>query len=297
MIAAPAQIVIMVRPAVFGYNKQTAATNIFQQPPVSTGPSVQRQAFGEFEAMVRLLRQHGIQVLVFQQNNPHCPDAVFPNNWFSVFPDRIILYPLEAANRRAERRPDWIRFVAPRRSIVDLTQAELSGQYLEGTGSLVADHQHRRVYAARSSRTHDVLAELWSQYMEYELILFDAHTADQRPIYHTNVLLSIGERMAVLCTEVVAAKDRECVVKKLSEHHRLVTITEKQLFAFCANIFLLRNYRQQRFWIMSEQAFQKLNPMQIDDLRMDGSLLYCPLATIERMGGGSARCLLAELYE
>ncbi len=297
MIAAPAQSVIMVRPAVVGYNMQTAATNIFQRLPASSGPSIQQHAFGEFDGMVRLLRQHGVHVLIFQQSNPQCPDAIFPNNWFSVFPDRIILYPLEAENRRAERRPDWIRFVAPRRLVVDFTEAETSGQYLEGTGSLVADHLHRRVYAARSSRTHDALAKSWSQQMEYELILFDAHTAAQQPIYHTNVLLSIGARIAVLCTDVVAAKDRERVIKKLSEHHRLVPLTEEQLFAFCANILLLRNYRHQRFWVMSTQAFEKLSDRQKEDLHTDGSLLYCPLPTIEHVGGGSARCLLAELYE
>lgn len=293
----PAAAVMMVRPAYFASNAQTQSTNAFQRSGCATAADVLTKAQQEFDALRRRLMQHHIIVLAFQQPATcTSPDAVFPNNWISFHPERIVLYPLMAENRRSERRPGWAMMLADGRPVTDLSDFEQQGLYLEGTGSLVLDRRHRRAYAALSPRTSSRLVEHFCRLMRYEAIMFDTDLPNGQPAYHTNVVLSIGERIAVICADVIVPGQRQAVLAKLQQTHAVVTLSRQQLFSFCGNILLLRNRYGQNFWVMSQSAFKYFTPQQRELLLRDGGLLQQDIPVIEQVGGGSVRCMLAEVF-
>jgi hypothetical protein len=292
----------MIRPRAFGPNPETAASNAFQTATYCAATDRAR-AGAEFEDLAEALNRAGVGTLVFEDTPaPAKPDAVFPNNWVSFHDDgTVVLYPMAAANRRAERRLDIIHDLSVRhglqiRRVVDLSPLEREGLYLEGTGSLVLDHPHRVAYAALSVRTCRGALEEFSHRMQFECVPFTTSDLQGRPIYHTNVLMSIGVGFAVVCVEAIAAAhERQEVLRRLrASGRRVIEITLAQLTAFAANILELSG--DGPVIAMSAAARRAFTPEQLDTLAEAAPLLVVPLATIEAAGGGSVRCMLAEIF-
>jgi len=295
----------MVRPACFGFNLETAASNAFQQsaePP--GGDEAQRLALVEFDGLAKALRDAGVEVLIAPDTaRPVKPDAIFPNNWVSFHVDgTVVLYPMLAPNRRAERREEVLeqvvregRFHVSR--TVDLTHREAEGKFLEGTGSLVLDRAHRVAYASLSPRTDlDVLGE-FAQILDYELVTFEAQDAAAQPVYHTNVVMAIGTRFAVVCGEAIAhPQHREAVFNKLrAAGHDIVDITQRQMQEFAGNLLELSTAGGPII-ALSTTAWRSLGPAQRRILESYAKAVPVAIPTIERIGGGGVRCMLAELH-
>jgi hypothetical protein len=297
--------VLMVRPARFGFNPQTAASNAFQHlGKGAEADRVQSMVLREFDAAARALDGAGAEVLVFSDSpEPPKPDAIFPNNWVSFHADgTVALYPLMAPNRRAERREEILAHVVRAGAFhvsrtVDLTHREAEDKYLEGTGSVVLDRTHRIAYACSSPRTDlDVLGE-FAQQLDYELVTFDSRDAQGRPIYHTNVLMAIGKSFAVVCGESIAAPNsRDAVFSRLqATGHEIVDISLAQMENFAGNILELAASRGNLI-ALSTTALGSLNPAQQKTLEAHATLVPASIPTIERLGGGGMRCMLAEIH-
>ncbi len=300
-----ATAVMMVRPARFQSNPQTAESNRFQGNFDAPAAVQQAAALREFDGLVQALEASGVRVLVFDDTpEPHTPDAIFPNNWVSFHADgTVVLYPMEAENRRTERRHDIVEMLAEQhgfvvRNIVDLTHHEAKGHYLEGTGSMVLDRVNRIAYACLSSRTHlDPLGD-FAQRLDYEVVSFDALDAGGVPIYHTNVLMNVGEALAVICAEAIPRDDqRKAVLERLEQSgHRVMELSFAQLQAFAGNMLELRSSSGTRVVAMSQRARDALTDSQLEILRSNGEVVSAPIDAIERSAGGSVRCMLAEIH-
>ncbi len=302
-----ADAVLMVRPARFGYNPETAPSNAFQRERY--GDDLAAVARAEFDGFSAALSDAGVRFCIVEDTpEPPKPDALFPNNWVSFHADgTVVLYPLQAANRRPERRREVLDAVIEHfgfrvARILDLTHHERQGRFLEGTGSLVLDHRHRLAFACRSPRTDAwVLAE-WAGELNYELIVFDA--ADRRgvPIYHTNVLLSVLERAALVGTEAIAPADRGHVLERLrSAGREVIDIDHEQIEHFVGNVLELATGNEvlgeSRVLTMSESARRALPEATFARISScTDSVLSVSVPTIERAGGGSVRCMLAEVF-
>jgi hypothetical protein len=311
--AAPRQqcadAVLMVRPAAFGYNPDTAATNSFQPPQDPRAADASAHARSEFEQLLRALTSEGVSVCAVDDSTaPAKPDAVFPNNWLSFHQDgTLVLYPLQSASRRVERRREVIdaavqelRFKVSRE--LDLTHYESEGKFLEGTGSLVLDHVQRVAYACVSPRTHpEVLAE-WARELEYETVSFPATNRAGVPLYHTNVMMCIGARVVVIGTQAIAPADRERVLARLRLSGReIIEIGHAEMARFAGNMLELGTWDEalgdSRVLVMSETARRALKPEVFAQLSgCTDAVLAVPVPTIERLGGGSVRCMLAEVF-
>ena len=297
--------VLMVRPARFGCNAQTAASNAFQaKPGAGAADDPQSVALGEFHGLAQALERAGVDVFIAADSDqPPKPDAIFPNNWVSFHHDgTVALYPMLAPNRRWERRDEVLeqvvrdgRFRVSR--TVDLTHRESEEKYLEGTGSVVLDRAHGIAYACISPRTDlDVLGE-FAQALDYDLMTFDALDPKGCAVYHTNVLMAIGTGFAVVCSEaIVDAGHRAAVLAKLrATGHDLVEITQAQMAQFGANVLELAAPKGNLI-ALSGTALRSLNPRQRRVLESHATLLAAEIPTIERVGGGGVRCMLAEIH-
>jgi len=298
----------MVRPAHFGFNAQTAQSNRFQRPP-QDGASAQA-ARAEWAALAQAIASAGVRVCSVEDTEvPIKPDAVFPNNWVSFHDDgTIVLYPMQAANRRLERRMEVLAAVEHElrfrcRHLLDLSREEEAGRYLEGTGSLVLDHIERVAYACRSARTDESLVREWARAMRYEPEVFDAAGPDGAPIYHTNVMLAIGARCAVICSDSVLPGDRGRVLARLRASGRaLIEIDYAVMHEFAGNLLELQRPAPdggaQSLLVMSTRARAALGTERLSRIAaaVDG-ILDIPLPTIETVVGGGARCMLAEVPE
>jgi hypothetical protein len=297
----------MVRPTHFGFNAETALTNTFQQAGGSA--AVAAQALAEFDAFAAALAAVGVPVCIAPDSEePRKPDAVFPNNWVSFHADgTVVLYPMQAVSRRAERRSAVIEAVVREtgfvvRRTIDLTHHEKEGRFLEGTGSLVLDHASRVAYACRSPRTHEGVAHEWAAALGYSLELFSATDARGTPIYHTNVLMSVGSRVAVVAHDNIAAADRDRVAERLHASGRdLVAISDAEMNAFAGNVLEVGSWDEHlgdfRILVMSRTARRALDPAKYARLAQAvDSVIAAPIDVIERHGGGSVRCMLAEVF-
>lgn len=294
--------VLMVRPSAFGHNPQTAVNNVFQRESGDEA-AVKRTALQEFNALVRLLKENGVEVLVMDDDPKLAtPDAVFPNNWISFHSNgTMVLYPMFAPNRRLERSPRIIERIRERyrvKSILNLTEHERDGQFLEGTGSLVLDRKDHLVYACLSERTDAALVERFSRKMGYRAVAFHASDATGRPIYHTNVMMSIGSEFAVVCLSCIRDNAERKAIKDRLEKHGLevIEIDEAQMHAFAGNILQLRSVDDVSLIVMSSRAYAAYRPDQLVRLESFGKIIHTPLPTIEEHGGGSARCMIAEIF-
>jgi len=300
-----ASTVMMIRPAGFESNPLTAASNRFQgKSPLA--PDVQHAtALREFDGLVDNLRNAGIEVIVIDDTpEPHTPDAIFPNNWISMHADgRVVIYPMEAENRRTERRDDVIDYLVSDggrlvSEVIDLSDHEANGHFLEGTGSMVLDRANRIAYACVATRTHlDPLGD-FAQRMGYDVVAFDAVDSNGVQIYHTNVLMNVGEKLAVICDEAIPRADqREAVLARLRETgHEVVHLSYEQLGAFAGNMLELRNDNGERVIAMSQTAYNSLNEEQRATLAANGRVVSAAIDTIESSAGGSVRCMLAEVH-
>lgn len=295
----------MVRPAAFQANPDTLRSNAFQEQTTDPPGIVSRRAIEEFDAMVGLLRSCGVQPLVFADTAaPVKPDAIFPNNWISTHADgTVILYPMEAPSRRAERRADIVEALAEQygyvvRRVIDLTDLENRGHFLEGTGSLVLDRVERLAYAGWSSRTHPAALEAFLAETGYSAIAFETADRSGRPVYHTNVMMSIGSRYALICAEAIAdVQMRGTVLRRLRDSGRvLVEISLRQMLAFAGNVLEIDREADEPLIVISRSAFAALSASQRSALEDCGALLPIPVATIETVGGGSVRCMIAEIF-
>jgi len=295
----------MIRPSRFQSNPQTAESNRFQGKTSASPAEQHAAALVQFDALTRALEQSGIAVCVFDDTpEPHTPDAIFPNNWVSFHADgTAVLYPMEAPNRRVERRRDIVELLADDhgfllRNVIDLSHHENDGHFLEGTGSMVLDRANHIAYACLSSRTHlDPLGE-FAQRMDYEVLAFDAVDQDGAAIYHTNVLMNVGEKIAVVCDEAIPRHEqRQAVLESLAATgHELIRLTFAQLHAFAGNMLELRSASGRRVIAMSEQARNALDQEQLAKLAANGDIASAAIDTIEMSSGGSVRCMLAEIH-
>jgi hypothetical protein len=297
--------VLMVRPAAFGWNPETQASNSYQRRPAADMDMASARAVEEFTALEQALRAVGIAVHALDDRpQPACPDAVFPNNWVSFHGDgTVVLYPMLAPSRRRERRMDLLHELAAQggfavRRLVDLSHHELAGQFLEGTGSLVLDHAARVAYACLSPRTHPAPLQEFCGELGYESCEFAATDAAGSAVYHTNVVLSIGPSIVVAAIENIAAGDRARVLERLARPGReLVTVDRAETAAFAANVLELQAGDGARVLAMSASAESALTAAAGERWRRAvDRVVSVPIPTIEAIGGGSVRCMLAEVF-
>jgi hypothetical protein len=295
----------MIRPVNFGFNTETAESNAFQDIKLAaqTKDVAQEDARREFDEMVRQLQAVGVDVMVYDDTvTPYTPDSIFPNNWVSFHASgTVVLYPMQAENRRLERRQDIIDDLAKQfhvAKIIDLTHFEQEGKFLEGTGSMVLDRMNRVAFACLSPRTHpDVLAEFGRQ-TGYRTVSFVAADATGKAIYHTNVLMCIADTFAVVCLSAISDPDERLMVRQELEKlgKRVIDISLEQMASFAGNMLMVLTRRGQKLLVMSTRAFKSLTPKQIDLLDDYATLLHFDLSMIEGNGGGSARCMMAEVH-
>lgn len=297
------QVVFMVRPASFGFNEQTANSNSFQTSPQLEAPLLQQKALEEFDAMVETLQENDIEVVVFEDaKDPAKPDAIFPNNWMSLHEDgKLVLYPMLAPNRRLERRPEFVKSLRDKfqiNDIVDFSGRERTNQIVEGTGSLVFDHVNKLAYASRSERTDEALVLEICEQLKYKAIVFDAVDEAGKPIYHTNVVMCVGEKFAILCLDAIRNEnDQEVLLASFAAtEHKVVAISYAQLKAFAGNMLEVRNRKEEAFVLLSQTAFNSLLPGQIDAITHFADLLPISIPVIETHGGGSVRCMVGGIH-
>jgi len=293
---------LMIRPANCGFNPQTAASNSFQkQPEKLSAEEIQSQAVKEFDNLVELLRRHDINIIVVEDTPaPAKPDAVFPNNWVSFHHDgTVFLYPMLSEKRNAERRTDIIENLKQHfqiRKIVDLSNDE--NQILEGTGSMVCDHRNKIIYACLSPRTDKILLEKFASLIGYKPITFVCLDAAGAKVYHTNVVMCVGEKLAIVCLETIKnLTERNLVTKTLIKtNHEIVEIWPEQMNQFAGNMLEVRNRQNKNYLLMSAAAHKVLNKKQISQIQKHAGILSANIETVEAVGGGSVRCMLAEIF-
>ena len=300
--------ILMIRPAAFRTNEQTAMNNYYQkESKVVSAETVHFRAVREFDAFVEKLKAAGVHVIVVNDTRePNTPDSIFPNNWVSFHENgNIGLYPMFAENRRLERREDIFDLLEEQgfviENIIDYTSAEAEELFLEGTGSLLLDRVNRKAYCAISPRTNEDLLIEFCEDFEFTPIPFVANqtvNGARLPIYHTNVMMCLAEDFAVICLDSIDdKKERKNVLKHLKEDGKeVISISEAQVNAFAGNMLQVKNGKDERILVMSEQAYKSLNQGQIAKLEKYGRLLYSDLEMIEMNGGGSARCMMAEVF-
>ena len=298
--------VLMVRPVRFRMNEQTVVNNYFQEEMDLKNDEINRQAQQEFDVLVEKLRTVGVKVIVvddiYEQNTP---DSVFPNNWITFHQNGdVAIYPMFAENRRRERREDILDKVETEgfdiENVYDYTDAEKENIFLEGTGAMVLDRVNRKAYCALSPRADEELFIEFCEDFEYTPVIFKAYQQvnnEQLPIYHTNVMMALGETFAIICPDVIEDKsERKNVLHHLKEDHKeIITISPEQVDYFVGNMLQVKG-KDAKYLVMSKTAYNALTPQQIEAIERHTQILYSDLSTIEVCGGGSARCMLAEVF-
>ena len=295
--------ILMVRPAAFGFNEETAANNYFQSNPGIDKEQLQQKALAEFDSMVQTLRSHGITVLVIEDSKePPKPDAIFPNNWLSTSPGGVLsVFPMYAPSRRIEKRDEILDQLAKEfviREVQDWGEYEAEGRFLEGTGSMVIDHDNKMIYACVSERTSLPVLEKYAAANNFQAIVFLATDKNGRPVYHTNVMMALGEGFCVLCEEAIEEEWELIAVRQLLEStgHSIIAITRDQMHQFAGNMLQLKNNDGEKYLVMSRSAFNSLRKEQKQMLEAYSTLLPIAVPTIEEVEGGSVRCMMAEVF-
>jgi len=302
-----ANTILMIEPVAFGFNDQTAVNNYFQQKDASEGVGIQERALAEFREMENALKNKGVNLIIFKDTiDPHTPDSIFPNNWISFHEDgKVGLYPMYAKNRRDERRPDILlnmekegfRFL----DIIDYTASEKENKFLEGTGSMILDRANMIAYAAISERTDEKLFVRFCNDFGYKPVYFSAYQTvegKRMPIYHTNVMMCIADRYAVVCLDTIDNTiERDNVIKAIEGSGKeIIRISEYQMHNFAGNMLQVANNKGELFLVMSQTAYDSLSKEQIERLTYYNDIIAVAIPTIEKYGGGSARCMMAEVF-
>jgi len=300
---------MMIRPVNFSFNAQTAVNNAFQS--AATDERTQEKALAEFEGFVQALRDNGVDVTVINDTpEPYTPDSIFPNNWISFHhgdalqgadKGTIFLYPMFAPNRRLERKQGVLDEIGRKFCIdekIDLSAYEGQSLFLEGTGSMVLDRTHKIAYACLSPRTDKKVLEDFCKRMGYRALVFTAVDGGGNPIYHTNVMMCVADRYVVICLDALpVTTEREEVIRTIdSTHKEIIPISLDQMNHFAGNMLQVHNAKGEKLLVMSTQAYGSLTPAQIAKLQGFNRILHSSLTTIETNGGGSARCMLAEVH-
>ncbi|MDB1125681.1 arginine deiminase-related protein [Vibrio algarum] len=300
-----ANCVVMVPPKEFRYNAETAQDNEFQHKVELSEQQVRDNAMAEFKSMVVSLREEGVQVVEFDYpvSEKETPDAVFPNNWFSTTPTgELFVFPMACQNRQLEVRPEALvkslsnsgRKVTSNSSLVSFVENDA---YLESTGVMVMDHVNRIIYAALSHRCDREVLEEYAQRVGYERVIsFQTGLPSGQPIYHTNVMMAVGESFCVICDELIPEFERRFVLKSLAKDKQVISISLEQMNQFCGNILQLENANGDKLIAMSLSAFNAFTTVQKSQLSTHGKLLPFDVSTIENIGGGSVRCMLGEVF-
>ncbi|MEO7445721.1 MAG: arginine deiminase-related protein [Ferruginibacter sp.] len=295
--------ILLVRPSNFSFNSETAASNAFQIRIDESEEVIKQKKIQEFETFAATLKSIGVNVLVFDDTiYPEKPDAIFPNNWVTFHSDgSVILYPMSAPNRRLERRQDIIESLKRNfiiTTILDLSKYENENKYLEGTGSIIFDHINKIAYACLSPRTNKELFVEVCDYLQYKHIYFYAHDKSGKEIYHTNVMMCIGEMFSVICLGAITDKgERELVFKSLIETgHEVIDITFEQMNNFAGNMLAIQTNNNKSILALSQSSFNSLTAIQKNQIEKYCELVPLSIKTIETIGGGSARCMIAEVF-
>jgi hypothetical protein len=292
---------LMIRPYQFGYNPETAINNAFQVK--SNDSEVQDKAAKEFDDFVSLLQKNGVDITVVQDTpEPHTPDSIFPNNWVSFHANgMVVLYPMFAINRRRERNPDVLQAIGKKFTIgdtIDLSYYEKENIFLEGTGSMVLDRDKKIAYACLSQRTDKKILDEFCSKMNYTAEVFFAADQNGLAIYHTNVMMCVADKYIVICLDAIPDPAERNHVKATIDKSgkELITITLDQMNHFAGNMLQVENNLGEKLLVMSSQAFESLTKEQINKLASINRIIHSPLSTIETNGGGSARCMMAEIH-
>ena len=299
--------ILMIRPVAFSMNKETEVNNYFQKNLDENPIEINQKAQKEFDDFVEVLKKVGIEVFVYDDiAELETPDSIFPNNWVSFHKNgNIALYPMFAENRRRERREDILADLEQKgfkfKQVYDYTEAEKEAVYLEGTGSMILDHINRKAYCALSPRANEELLFEFCEDFEYLPIPFKAFQTvknERLPIYHTNVMMCVGTEIAVVCFDAIDDKAQKKLVSESlrKDGKTIIEISEKQLESYAGNMLEVHNYKNERFLVMSSQAYYSLTDDQIKMIENHLHILHTPLETIETLGGGSARCMMAEIF-
>ena len=297
--------VLMIEPISFGYNAQTAENNYFQVEQKDS--DIQQKALSEFNNFVEKLRSKGINVITIKDTlEPHSPDSIFPNNWVSFHKDgKVVLYPMFAPNRRVERREDILETIKNQgfeiAEVDDFSHFENDDKFLEGTGSMIFDHENKIAYGSVSLRLDEELFKEFCKKYGFTPVVFHSYqnAGDQRlPIYHTNVMMCVADQFVIICLDCIDDElEREKVQEVIkSSGKEIIEISEDQLQQFAGNMLQVQNSEGKKFLVMSQTAYQSLNPEQINSIEKYCEIIYSDLNTIEVNGGGSARCMLAEVF-
>jgi hypothetical protein len=299
--------ILMIRPVGFRKNEQTAVNNYFQEDLDIKNAEINTKAQEEFDAFVNELRAKGVDVIVIDDTKtPDTPDSIFPNNWVSFHEDGTVgLYPMFAENRRNERREDVLDVLEEKgfviKNVVDYTSAEEEGFFLEGTGSILLDREHKKAYCALSDRADEELFIEFCEDFDYFPVIFTANQSvegNRMPIYHTNVMMAMGEKFSIICADTIDdKKERKTVLDHLhNDGKEIIRITEKQMHQFAGNMLQVLGADEKRYMAMSSAAFNSLTKDQIKKINNHCEIIHSSLDAIETCGGGSARCMMAEVF-
>jgi hypothetical protein len=300
--------ILMIEPVSFGFNEQTAVNNYFQNRLDKDSNSIQQNALNEFRRMVTELRENGVNVLVLQDTpNPHTPDSIFPNNWISFHEDKTVaVYPMFAQNRREERREEDVFQMLEEKGflvdeIIDYTSAEEEDIFLEGTGSIILDRVNKIAYAAISPRTDEELFIEFCEDFEYTPVTFTAYQTvggERKPIYHTNVMMCVADDYAVICLNTLDDKQELKTVTEalVNSGKEIIDITEEQMNKFAGNMLQIGGMGESKFLVMSKTAYDSLSSEQIKAIEKYNPIIAPDIHTIETLGGGSVRCMIAEVF-
>ncbi|WP_316803103.1 citrulline utilization hydrolase CtlX [Pedobacter nototheniae] len=293
--------ILMIRPVDFKFNEQTAGNNKFQEAGIQE--HVQAEALKEFDGFVDLLRKNGVDVTIVDDTlTPEKPDSIFPNNWVSFHEDgSVYLYPMFSENRRLERRKDILEQLKIKfevNHVSDLSFYEQQHLFLEGTGSMVLDRANKIAYACLSVRTDEEVLNNFCHLTGYQAVAFQAIDAERFPIYHTNVMMCVADQFAVICMESIPdpIEKEKVALSLIDSGKKIIEISLDQMNHFAGNMLQVKNANEENLLVMSEQAYLSLKPEQIAALEQFNKIIYAPLYTIEKNGGGSARCMLAEVH-
>ena len=296
--------VLMIEPAAFGFNAETAQNNYFQVN--SENAETQNRALQEFNNFVEKLRSKGINVITMKDTlEPHTPDSIFPNNWISMHQDgTVVLYPMCAVNRRWERRNDILEILKRNfsvKEIIDLSAPENDGKFLEGTGGMIFDHDNKLAYGSVSLRLDEQLFREFCEKFGFTPVVFHSYQTannERLPIYHTNVMMCVADQFVVICLDCIDDEtERVNVVNAIvNSGKEIIEISESQMQQFAGNMLQVQNSDGKKFLVMSQSAYQSLTPEQISNIEKYSEIIYSDLETIETNGGGSARCMLAEVF-
>jgi len=299
--------ILMIRPVAFRKNEQTAVNNYFQEDISIANAEINAKAQQEFDGFVSVLRTNGVKVIVVDDTKENdTPDSIFPNNWVSFHQSgTVAIYPMFAENRRKERREDILDVLEDNgfriESVLDYTSAEDEGVFLEGTGSILKDRVHQKAYCALSERAHEDLFIEFCEDFDCFPVIFTANQTvegERKPIYHTNVMMAMAETFAVICLDAIDdKKERKNVVEHLKRDGKeIIDIEEFQMHAFAGNMLQVIGANDERLMVMSSQAFRSLREDQVKAIEKHCAIVHSPLDTIETCGGGSARCMMAEVF-